>query len=39
MLDLFFERGWVRRRDTNRSVAITDEGAGAFEQHFGFAAA
>jgi DNA-binding transcriptional ArsR family regulator len=39
MLDTFFEHGWVRRRDTNRSVAITEEGAEAFRTHFGFAAA
>jgi DNA-binding transcriptional ArsR family regulator len=35
MLDLFLERSWLRRRDTERSVAVTDEGAEAFARHFG----
>jgi DNA-binding transcriptional ArsR family regulator len=39
VLDLFLAKGWVRRRDNNRSVAITEAGTEALEQHFGLAAA
>ncbi len=38
LLELFVERDWVRRRDTNRSVAITAQGEAAFAEHFGAAA-
>jgi DNA-binding transcriptional ArsR family regulator len=39
LLGVFLDRGWVCRRDTNRSVAVTDAGADALAQHFGLAAA
>lgn len=38
LLDLFLDRGWLRRRDAERSVVLTDVGAGAFVEHFGIAA-
>jgi DNA-binding transcriptional ArsR family regulator len=37
LLETFLERGWVRRREATRSVAVTDEGAAAFAHHFGIA--
>ena len=39
LLDLSLDRGWVRRRDTNRIVAVTESGADAFAEHFGVTAA
>jgi DNA-binding transcriptional ArsR family regulator len=38
LLGTFLDRGWVRRREANRSVAVSDAGAEAFERHFGLAA-
>ncbi len=35
LLDLFLTRGWVRRRDTDRSVAVTGAGAEALAEYFG----
>jgi hypothetical protein len=31
------ERGWVKRRDGNRSLEVTPDGRRAFEQRFGIA--
>jgi DNA-binding transcriptional ArsR family regulator len=36
LADRFFELGWVRRRDGNRSVEVTERGRAGFSRELGF---
>jgi hypothetical protein len=39
LADRFFELGWIKRREANRSVEVTDAGHAGFSSELGFESA